>query len=85
MKTTELLKAKHIAAKNLRENIFKILGGTKRFIAMKNGKPEMFLIPYEDMVELVEMLEESKDAVLRERIERSREEYRKGGGVPYQD
>ena len=85
MKTTDLMKAETIGAKRLREEIFTIVKEKKTYVITNKGKQEMFLIPYEDVIELMEILEESKDAALQEHIRKSREEYAKTGGVPFED
>ena len=41
-----------------------------------------FLVPYEDMLDLLDMLEELKDAKLLQEIARARSEYASGKAVP---
>lgn len=85
MKTTDLMRAKTIAVRQFREDIFNIVKRKETYVITSNGKQEMFLIPYEDVIELMDILEESKDAALKEHIRRSREEYNRTGGVPFED
>jgi hypothetical protein len=51
-------------------------------MVLSHGKPVSFLVPYEDMLELVETLDELKDKKLLTEIERARAEYRQGKAVP---
>lgn len=85
MKPSALLHAKTIGVRDLRENLTKIVKNNKPYLVVKHGERKMFLVPYEDIVDLIEILEESKDAVLREEIRRARDEYRSTGGVPFKD
>ncbi|MGZ8381937.1 MAG: hypothetical protein ACXW4C_09610 [Nitrospira sp.] len=47
-----------------------------------HGKPVSFLVPYEDMLDLVEALDELKDKKLLGEIKRARTEYAEGKAVP---
>jgi hypothetical protein len=51
-------------------------------MVISHGKPVSFLIPYEAMLDLVEMLDELKDTKLLREIARARGEYARGKGVP---
>jgi hypothetical protein len=85
MKTTmEILKAKPIAVKNLRKDLFNIVKGKEPYLVTTDGERQMFLLPYEDVIEILETLEESRDVVLREEITRARNEYNQGGGGRYE-
>ena len=84
MKTSELLKVQSINTTTLRKDIFNIVRKGKPYV-ITNGEEKMFLLPYEDVVELIEIMEESRDDVLRAQIERARNEYKQGGGVPFED
>jgi antitoxin (DNA-binding transcriptional repressor) of toxin-antitoxin stability system len=46
-----------------------------------HGKPVSFLVPYEDMLDLLDTLEELKDAKLLKEIARARDEYAKGKSI----
>ncbi len=47
-----------------------------------HGKPVSFLMPYGDMLDLAEILDELKDKKLLGEIERARVEYKQGQSVP---
>jgi len=85
MKTSELMKAKTMPVRRVREDIFNIVKQDEPLLITNNGKQEMFLIPYEDVIELMEILEDSKDEALRSHIRKSREEYNTKGGIPFED
>jgi len=51
-------------------------------MVLSHGKPVSFLIPYEDMLNLVDTLDELKDKKLLGEIERARIEYGQGKAVP---
>jgi hypothetical protein len=51
-------------------------------MVVSHGKPVSFLVPYEEMLDLVDMLDELKDSRLVKEIERARGEYAKGKAVP---
>lgn len=51
-------------------------------MVLSHGKPVSFLVPYEDMLDLVETLDELKDKRLLGEIERARAEYAQGKAVP---
>jgi hypothetical protein len=49
---------------------------------MPHGKPDSFLVRYDDMRALIETLDELKDKKLLGEIERARAEYNQGKSVP---
>ena len=51
-------------------------------MVLSHGKPVSFLVPYEDMLDLVESLDELKDKKLLGEIAKSRSEYAQGKAVP---
>lgn len=51
-------------------------------MVLSQGKPVSFLIPYEDMLDLVEFFDELKDKKLLGEIARARTEYAQGKAVP---
>jgi PHD/YefM family antitoxin component YafN of YafNO toxin-antitoxin module len=51
-------------------------------IITSHGIPKSFLISYDDMLEILEVLEELKDKRLIEEIARARKEYEEGLFVP---
>jgi hypothetical protein len=51
-------------------------------MVLSHGKPVSFLVPYEDMLDLVETLDELKDRKLLGEIEQARKDYAQGQAVP---
>jgi hypothetical protein len=51
-------------------------------MVLSHGKPVSFLVPYEDMLDLVEALEELKDKKLLGEVAKARMEYAQGKAVP---
>ena len=51
-------------------------------MVLSHGKPVSFLVPFEDMLDLVETLDELKDKKLLGEIERARTEYAQKKEVP---
>lgn len=78
---TQLLRAEPIGVKELKNNLSAVLKRNKPRVVTDHNKPRHFLIPHEDMVELVEALEELSDPRLLKRIAEGRESYRKGKAV----
>ncbi len=74
--------AKVVNLPEARAQLSKLIKSKKPSIVLSNGKPVSFLIPYEDMVDLVETLDELKDKKLLGEIERARKEYVEGKAVP---
>ena len=54
----------------------------KPIIATDRGQPAYFLVPYDDMVEMMEFMEEARDAGLVAEIKAGRQSYGKGGWIP---
>lgn len=82
MSVTALLKAKHVGIKDLKNHLSKLLKTHKPLVATDRGEPTYFFIPYHEMVEIVEMLEELSDPETLRRIQEGRKTYREGGWIP---
>jgi prevent-host-death family protein len=78
----QMLSAQHIGVRELKNKLPEVLHSHKAVIATQHGKPAYFLLPYEDMLEIVEMLEEIKDKELLRLIESGRRSYAKSGWKP---
>ncbi|MCX5783782.1 MAG: hypothetical protein NTW04_05025 [Elusimicrobia bacterium] len=64
MTLSQMLGARHVGVKELKNNISMLFKTHKPIVATDRGQPTYFLIPYEDIVELIEMIEEARDAKL---------------------
>ena len=79
---TQLLRAEPVGVKELKNNLSAILKKGKARIVTDRNKPQHVLVPYNDMVELVELLDELSDPRLLKQIAEGREGHRKGKSVP---
>ena len=83
MSSTNLLRnAKPVTVREAQAQLSKLIRSKSPSMVLSHGKPVSFLIPYDDMLDLVEALDELKDQQLLKEIERARTEYVRGGAVP---
>ena len=73
---------KYVGARELRANLAKALKSRQAYFVTDHGKPVKAIIPYEVLLELLEMLEELKDKNLIQEVAQGRKEYQEGGWVP---
>jgi len=79
---TNLLRAETIGVKELKNHLSVVLKQRKARVVTDRNKPKHFLIPYEDMVEIAEIVEELSSAKLLRDIAEGRRSYRKGKWIP---
>ncbi len=83
MTTASLLrKAKPVNVREAQAKLSRLIRSKSPSMVISHGKPVSFLIPYEEMLDLVEMLDELKDTKLLREIARARGEYAQGKRVP---
>lgn len=82
---SELLKAEHVGIREFKENFSQTIKKRKPTILTLNGQPTQVLVPYDEFVELLEVLEELQDANLKREVEDARRAFREHGGVPAED
>ncbi|MBI4655205.1 MAG: type II toxin-antitoxin system Phd/YefM family antitoxin [Elusimicrobia bacterium] len=82
MTISQMFRAQHVGVKELKNHLSMFFKSHKPIIATDRGQPAYFLVPYENMVELIEMLEEAKDAGLARLVKSGRQTYAKGGWIP---
>ena len=85
MTLSQRLRARHIGVKELKNNLSMLFRSHKPIIATDRGQPAYFLVPYDDMVEMMEFMEEARDAGLVAEIKAGRQAYAKGGWSPVAD
>ncbi|MEK7722104.1 MAG: type II toxin-antitoxin system Phd/YefM family antitoxin [Elusimicrobiota bacterium] len=85
MTFSQMLRAPHIGVKELKNNLSMLFKTHKPIIATDRGQPAYVLVPYEDMVEMMELMDEAKDASLAAEIKAARHAYAKGGWSPVAD
>lgn len=77
-----LRNAKPVNVREAQAQLSKLIRSKSPSMVLSHGKPVSFLVPYEDMLDLVETLDELKDKKLLGEIERARTEYAQGKQVP---
>lgn len=77
-----LRKAKPVNVREAQAQLSRLIRSKSPSMVLSHGKPVSFLIPYEEMLDLVEGLDELKDKKLLQEIARARAEYGKGKSVP---
>ena len=77
-----LRKAKPVNVREAQAQLSKLIKSKEPSMVLSHGKPVSFLVPYEDMLDLVETIDELKDKKLLQEIEQARKEYAEGKDVP---
>ena len=77
-----LKEAKPVNVREAQARLSRLIHSKTPSLVTSHGKPVSFLVPYEEMLDLLEMLDELKDKRLLEEIARARSEYIEGKGVP---
>jgi len=80
---TSLLEVEHVGIKNLKTNLSRLLNEEKPYIITDHGKPKQVIIPYEEMLELVDIFDELSDSELLKTIREGRASIKIGEkGIP---
>jgi antitoxin (DNA-binding transcriptional repressor) of toxin-antitoxin stability system len=77
-----LRKAKPVNVREAQAQLSKLIRSKFPSMVLSHGKPVSFLVPYEDMLDLVEALDELKDKKLLGEVAKARMEYAQGKAVP---
>jgi len=78
-----LLNAKHIGVRDLREHLSKRLKEKKAIVVTEHGAPTKVILSYQDVIELIEVLDELQDRAAIQAVREGRKEIRAGAqGVP---
>ncbi len=77
-----LRKAKPVNVREAQAKLSQLIRSKSPSMVLSHGKPVSFLVPYEEMLDLLDMLEELKDAKLLQEIARARGEYASGKAIP---
>ncbi|MBI4352595.1 MAG: type II toxin-antitoxin system prevent-host-death family antitoxin [Candidatus Omnitrophica bacterium] len=75
---TALLHAEHVGVRELREHLSEHLKAQKPLIVTERGNPKSVVIAYQDMLELVEMMDELQDAETLALVQEGRRAYKQG-------
>lgn len=83
MSVTALLRAKHVGIRDLKSRLSELIEEGRPLVATRHGAPRAFLVPYDDMTDLLDMVDELSDKGSLARVARARSAYAKGGWVPF--
>ena len=75
-------KAKPVNVREAQAQLSKLIRSKSPSMVLSHGKPVSFLVPYEDMLDLVETLDELKDKAMLREMARARADYAQGKAVP---
>ena len=73
---------KYVGVRELRTNLATVLKSRQAYFVTDHGKSVKAMIPYEVLLELLEIMEELKDKTLVQEVAQGRKEYQQGGWVP---
>ena len=80
---TALLKARYIGVRELREHLSNRLKGNKVIVVTDHGTPTKVILSYQDVVELIEVMDELRDQAAVQSVIEGRKAVRAGGeGIP---
>lgn len=79
---TLLKKAKPVNVREAQAKLSQLIRSKMPSLVLSHGKPVSFLMPYGDMLDLLEMLDELKDQKLLKEIALARSEYAFGKAIP---
>ena len=80
---TALLNARYIGVRELREHLSNRLKGNKVIVVTDHGTPTKVILSYQDVVELIEVLDELRDQAAVQSVREGRKAIRAGGeGIP---
>lgn len=79
----DLLKSEHIGIRDLKEHMSRVLKKRKTFIVTDRGVPVNVILPYSDIVELADIMEELSEPKTLETVREGRLAVKSGSkGVP---
>lgn len=82
--STMLLKAPHVGIRELKTNLSKLIKKDGPFIVTERGIPVEVMLPYSDIVELAELLDEATDIETLRAVQEGRSAVRdKAKGVAF--
>ena len=78
-----LLNAKYVGIRDLREHLSKRLKGSKVIVVTEHGTPTRVILSYQDVVELIEVLDELRDQAAVQSVQEGRKSVKTGAeGIP---
>ena len=73
-----LLKARTVGVRNFRNKISRFIKSHEMFVVTEHGSPASVLLPYEDVLEIVDVLDELRDKKAVEAVLHGRKSVAKG-------
>lgn len=73
-----LLKARSVGVRDFRDHASKIIKSHQFYIITDHGRPTRVLLPYNDILEIVDILDELQDKMALKTIAEGRRDIRKG-------
>lgn len=81
--TSALLNARYIGVRELREHLSKRLKDRKAIVVTEYGMPTKVILSYQDVVELIEVLDELQDQTAVQSVREGRSAVKAGAqGIP---
>lgn len=81
--TTALLNARYIGVRDLREHLSKRLKDKKAIVVTEHGTPTKVILSYQDVIELIEVLDEFQDKASVQAVQEGRKAIQAGNeGIP---
>lgn len=75
---TALLNARYIGVRDLREHLSKRLKDRKAIVVTEHGTPTKVILSYQDVVELIEVLDELQDQAAIQSVQEGRKAVKAG-------
>ena len=78
-----ILRAPHVGVRELKEKLSALLKRDRPLVVTDHGEPTNVILPYGDVMELLDILEEFNDAETHELVKSGRDAVREGAeGIP---
>lgn len=79
----DILKAPHVGVRDLKEKLSKYLKDERPLIVTERGTPKKVIVPYDEMIEVLEILDELSDREALQTVQEGRKAIAAGAkGVP---
>lgn len=78
----ELLKAKHVGIRELKDNLSRYLHSKEPIVATDHSQPLKAVVDYDDLVAMMELVKDLTDERLMKSLGRGVKAMGKGGGTP---
>ena len=76
-------RANYVGVREAQTSLSRILRSHRPAVFTSHGKPLAACIPFGQLVDLLELVQDLEDRALADEVARARSEYRRTGGVPF--